>query len=143
MSETIDGMFEKIPFEEAYQTTMNQNKQLKQYKDQGAVLLGERPLDKQYTAFVTEAAEYQMQFSTDELFTILGKSLEEAVIKIKDYARKNVEYTHQGAVLDGERPLDKEYTEFIVESKEYHSQFSQDELQALVKRAFEEIRQPR
>ena len=68
---------------------------------------------------------------------------EEAVIKIKDYARKNVEYTHQGAVLDGERPLDKEYTEFIVESKEYHSQFSQDELQALVKRAFEEIRQPR
>ena len=77
MSEDMEGMFQKIPFEEAYAKTMEHDRQLKAFKAQGAVLEGERELDKSYTAFARRAAEYQMQFSEAELCALLGKSLEE------------------------------------------------------------------
>lgn len=77
MAESIDGMFEKVPFDEAYQTTIQHDKQFREYKAQGAVLNGERPLDKQYTAFSSEAVKYQMQFNENELMALMERACEE------------------------------------------------------------------
>ena len=77
MAQNLEELFQDIPFDEAYKTTMEHDKWIKTYKSQGAILNGDRPLDIEYTNLMTKAAKYQLQFSMKELFAILGRSLEE------------------------------------------------------------------
>ena len=72
------GMFEGSSLDEVYRTSMEQDKIIRSYKEQGAVLNGEREIDKKYTAALNEALEYSMQLSTDELELLMVKGLVEA-----------------------------------------------------------------
>jgi hypothetical protein len=156
----ISNLFKAVPFEEAYKTTMEHTKQLEEYKNQGAVLNGNSDVDKKYTALTTEAVKYQMQFSEDELFTLLGKALEDKEIKesktndisnlfkavpfdeaYKTTMKHNAQlekFKDQGAVLNGASALDKKYTAFAKEAVQYQMQFNEDELLTIMGKALED-----
>ncbi|MEK6863753.1 MAG: hypothetical protein AABX27_00500 [Nanoarchaeota archaeon] len=78
MKTNLEGMFQKVPFEEAYKTTMKHNKRISDYKARNAVLNGNLPLDQEYTAFAKQAAEYQLQFTSNELFALMERADQEA-----------------------------------------------------------------
>ena len=77
MAENLEGLFKKISFEEAYQQVKTYDGKLQEFTKQGAVIDGERELDQKYTACAQEVAKYYLQFSQEELLTLLGKMIEE------------------------------------------------------------------
>ena len=77
MAESIDGLFEKIPLEEAYKQIQAYQDELLDYKSQGAVLNGTTELDKKYMAVIKTFTEYCSQFNEAELNAIAGKALQD------------------------------------------------------------------
>ena len=71
-------MFDKISLDEVCQKMKEYDKKIKEFKAQGAVVYGDRGLDKQYTGFLAEVTEYIFQFSEDECYAIMGKCAREA-----------------------------------------------------------------
>ena len=58
------------------------HKQIEDYKTKGAVLKGNSPLDKEYAALIVKAVEYQLQFSMDEIFALLGRTIKDKKLKL-------------------------------------------------------------
>ena len=78
MPQNSEAMFQSIPLDEAYKKTMEYDKLILNFKVQGAVLDGDKKLDKSYTKSVRKAIEYQMQFSRSELCALLIRSYKES-----------------------------------------------------------------
>lgn len=77
MTDELDGMFKKVSFDEAYRTSMEQDKKCREYVSQGAVLDGPSDLDREYTTFSNQSSEYHQQFSGEELALLMTRALAE------------------------------------------------------------------
>ena len=73
----LEGMFEKIPFDEAYKQIHEYEKQIHDLKVQGAVRGGNKEIDKKYIILLNKATCYALQFSKKELYALLGETIQD------------------------------------------------------------------
>lgn len=86
MAKSLEEMFEKIPFEEAYTKMKEYYTTLKQLEKEGAKLRGESEIDKRYTELWEESAKYRNQFTAAEILALTDKLF----IEIKQLKKNKV-----------------------------------------------------